>query len=431
MSNRNGSVSKLLHRTQWIFLVVSIIPMVVLAYLCVWHLFPALGEGQADLVASIYTILTLTILLSVLGYIISRKTALSTIEAISKNNRRLTNLLDLVNRLNLTTDQVKIEQEAVRSAARIIDADAVLLYLMNGEALICRHSGGVRLAKGEHVTCRPGRGSAGQAVLSKKVVQLDGPDVPAELPQALSALQGGPTLAIPQFFQDGLFGVLELLRRPGRAPFSTERRQMAEILGQSVASTIINARFHTSQKNFLAHIIELLRLAMESHIVWKDHLQNVTRYASLIGRRLDLSEEARREIHFAAILHDIGLLKLRLGGQLVDQEKCTDLFREHPVLGAELIEPIQVWKQVAPIIRHHHEYCDGSGYPEGLTGEQIPMGSRIIGVVEAYDTMINPDSYAETRSPTEALAELELHIGTRYDERVVGALREVLALEKK
>lgn len=430
MSNQNGSVYKLLHRTQWIFLVVSIIPIVVLAYLCVRYLFPALGEGQTALANSIYIILALTVLLSVLGYIISRRSALNTIETISGNNLRLTNLLGLVNRLNLTTDEVKIEQETVRSAARILDADAVLLYLMEEGKLVCRHNAGVPLTKGEQVICDPGSGAAGQAAISKKVVQLDGPDKPAGLPKTFTALQGGPALAIPLLFQNGLFGVLELLRRPGGTPFSAERSQMAEILGQSVASTIINARFHTSQQNFSAHSIELLRLAMDSHIVWKGHLHNVTRYASLIGRQLELSEEARREIHFAAILHDIGLLKLRLRGRLLDQQKCPDLYREHPVLGAELIEPIQVWGHVAPMIRHHHEYCNGEGYPDGLTGEQIPLGSRIIGVAEAFDAMINPESYAETRTPEEALAELELYSGTRYDERVVGALKEVLAREE-
>jgi HD-GYP domain-containing protein (c-di-GMP phosphodiesterase class II) len=96
-----------------------------------------------------------------------------------------------------------------------------------------------------------------------------------------------------------------------------------------------------------------------------------------------------------------------------------------------MVEPIQVWKNVAPMIRHHHEMCDGSGYPEGLSGEQIPMGSRIIGVVEAFDAMTNPDSYSKNRSPAEALAELELHSGTRYDQRVVGALKEVLDLEEE
>ncbi len=433
MSNGSGAEYKLLHRTQWIFLVVSIIPMVVLAYLCVWHLFPALGKGQATLVNSIYVILGLTILLSVLGYIVSRKTALGTIETISENNHRLTKLLGLVNRMNLTTDEVKVEQEAVRAAARIIDADAVLLYLMDNGELVCRHSTGVQLTRGEQLTCVPGSGPAGLAARSRQVVQLDASektDVPAGRPQALSDLQGGPALAIPQFFQNELFGVLELLRNPGGRPFSTERRQMAEILSQSVAATITSARFHTSQLNFSAHTIELLRLAMDSHIVWKGHLQNVTRYTSLIGRRLDLGEEARREIHFAAILHDIGLLKLRIEGRLLDQQKCPELYQEHPVLGAELVKPILAWKHVAPMIRHHHEFCDGSGYPDGLTKDQTPLGSRIIGVTEAFDAMVNPHSYAETRSPAEALAELDRYSGTRYDERVIGALKEVLELEE-
>jgi putative nucleotidyltransferase with HDIG domain len=156
----------------------------------------------------------------------------------------------------------------------------------------------------------------------------------------------------------------------------------------------------------------------------------VARLCNLISRQLGLDEETRREIHFAAMLHDIGFLKMRDVLVHTDAEGFKDMVKEHPVQGAQLIEPIMVWKDIAPLILHHHEHFDGTGYPQGLKQEEIPLGSRIICVAEVFDAMTNEKSYTVARNKAEAIAELETYSGTRYDSKVVTALVEVLEEEK-
>jgi HD-GYP domain-containing protein (c-di-GMP phosphodiesterase class II) len=96
---------------------------------------------------------------------------------------------------------------------------------------------------------------------------------------------------------------------------------------------------------------------------------------------------------------------------------------KHALIGSRMLGSIRLWKDLAPIVQHHHEWWDGSGYPDGLAGDAIPLPSRIIAVCDAYDAMTSPSGYRETRSPEQALAELEACAGRQFDPSVVAAFR--------
>jgi HD-GYP domain-containing protein (c-di-GMP phosphodiesterase class II) len=242
----------------------------------------------------------------------------------------------------------------------------------------------------------------------------------------LTELKTGSVVAYPMVHQERLVGVLELVRRTGGAAFSDNDQQMLEILGQQATATILNAEFYASQQNYFAHVIELLRLSMENDIVWEGHLHNVARICNMISRKLELDEETRRTIHFAAMLHDIGFLKMRDIVGHVDVEGFSEKIRDHTTLGSLLVEPITVWQDVAPLILYHHELCNGTGYPKGIKREVIPLGARIICVAEVYDAMTNDKAYGITKTKEEAAAELKAAAGTKYDPDVVKALLDVL-----
>lgn len=164
------------------------------------------------------------------------------------------------------------------------------------------------------------------------------------------------------------------------------------------------------------------------------HSQRVRRWAVCIARALDLPDEEIINIDMAASLHDIGKIGvagmiLNKPGELDDYE--FDLIKKHPVIGQKTISSISRLAPIGTIVRHHHESFDGTGYPDGLKGEQIPIGSRIIAVVDAYDAMISDRSYRKAMTRNKALFELRAKAGKQFDPYVVQIFLEFLGLDER
>jgi putative nucleotidyltransferase with HDIG domain len=152
------------------------------------------------------------------------------------------------------------------------------------------------------------------------------------------------------------------------------------------------------------------------------HSAAVARYAREVATMMGLDEREQDLIHTAGLLHDIGKFILP-DSVLFANRKLTDdeweLIKLHPEQGAKLVERIEGYGPVAEIILHHHERFSGGGYPTGIAGERIPLGSRIISVADTYDVMTSRDSYRRPVSSEAALAELRRVAGTQLDPQVV------------
>ncbi|NOT32879.1 MAG: response regulator [Candidatus Eisenbacteria bacterium] len=160
------------------------------------------------------------------------------------------------------------------------------------------------------------------------------------------------------------------------------------------------------------------------------HLRRIAGYGESIASALGLSAAERRIVRFAGILHDIGKIGVResiLGkpGPLTPDE-MTELQR-HAEYGASIIRPMRFAPEVGPIILAHHEHWDGRGYPQGLSGEAIPIGARIIAVVDAWDAMTTDRPYRRQLDRAEAIRRLRAGAGTQWDPRVVEMLLVELA----
>lgn len=154
------------------------------------------------------------------------------------------------------------------------------------------------------------------------------------------------------------------------------------------------------------------------------HSDRLAEMAVALAEEMGVTEEERHVIRLAARLHDIGKIGvpdtvLRKPGELTEEEWA--LMRRHPLIGAEILKPVRQLQNVTPIVRHHQEHFDGTGYPEGLRGEEIPLGARILAVVDAYSAMIDDRAYRKGRPPPQAVNELERHAGTQFDPDVVAA----------
>jgi len=156
------------------------------------------------------------------------------------------------------------------------------------------------------------------------------------------------------------------------------------------------------------------------------HSQRVARYVRAIALQMGLPDELTDTAIFAASLHDIGKIGvpdhvLLKAGRLDDDE--FNWIRKHPEWGWIALRNVNGFEQAALLVLHHHERLDGAGYPSGLRGTEIPLGSRIIAVADSYDALTTNRPYRTARTREEALAELQRCVGTQFDPEVVSAFR--------
>lgn len=159
------------------------------------------------------------------------------------------------------------------------------------------------------------------------------------------------------------------------------------------------------------------------------HSQKVSAYAVIIAQELNLRPAEIEEIRLAALLHDVG--KVGIPEAIINKSGPLDsteweTMKTHPELGARILDPLQTLGPIQQMIRHHHEFYDGTGYPARLDGERIPHGARVIAVADAYDTITSPRTYKKARSTEDALAELERCAASQFDPDIVRAFVEAM-----
>ena len=158
------------------------------------------------------------------------------------------------------------------------------------------------------------------------------------------------------------------------------------------------------------------------------HSLAVANLSRAVGVELVLGEEALEVLALGALLHDVG--KLGVAAAILEKpdpltEEEWKVIKRHPEIGARMIEPLESLSGAIPVIRHHHERPDGSGYPDGLEGDEIPLGARIVAATDAYDAMVRSRPHRESRSPTEAIGELTRGAGSQFDSEVVAIVARV------
>ncbi len=159
------------------------------------------------------------------------------------------------------------------------------------------------------------------------------------------------------------------------------------------------------------------------------HSQKVSAYAALIAEAMGMADGDVEEIRLAGVLHDIGKVAipeaiLNKSGPLNPEEWET--MKSHVHFGAKILEPLAPLTRVREMVLHHHEFFDGSGYPDALTGENIPLGARILAIADAYDTITSERTYKKGRTAHEALAELERCANAQFDGKIVAVFVQTM-----
>jgi len=249
-------------------------------------------------------------------------------------------------------------------------------------------------------------------------------------------------LCVPSYFQDELLGLLLLGRKNNHRDFKQDEVDFFAALASDVAMAIRNAQLF---KNLQLELEKKHRLflhttiALAAAIDAKDHYTHghtsrVTTLSLEIAKRLirdkkeGLDEKFLEHLHIASLLHDIGKIGipesiLNKNGPLDEQE--SDRIKNHPIIGATILTPIKELGDAILGVKYHHEKYDGSGYPEGLKGNNIPLIASIISVADTFDAMTTDRPYRRGLNKDEAMAEIRRVSGKQLDPRIVSVFSEL------
>ena len=213
---------------------------------------------------------------------------------------------------------------------------------------------------------------------------------------------------------------LDMARQKGADDFLPKPFGAAELLN-AVQARLERWRVVHLSGTREAHLqtVTLLANAVEARDLYTGrHVERVRRYAIALARELGWDEEALAVLDFGSLLHDLGKISipdalLNKAGPLSNEE--WDLMRRHTEIGANMIAKVEHLRPAVPYVLFHHEHWDGSGYPQGLSGSEIPIEGRLMAVVDAFDALTTYRPYSAARSPEEAIQRLREGAGTQFD----------------
>ena len=225
-------------------------------------------------------------------------------------------------------------------------------------------------------------------------------------------------LAVPIVSEGEVIGVIEVLNKTDDTKFSKQDLEVLAAVASMSAVAINTARLHKGVLAAYKGTANALAAAIDAKDPYtRGHSQRVMEYTLLAASSLNFSPEELRSLEFASLLHDVGKIGIDTG-ILRKQGSLTNLewlhMRMHTSIGANIIGVSPYMQKAREIVLRHHEKYDGSGYPDGLKGDKIPIGSRLIAVADAFDTMTTNRSYHSSMSIDEALNELTSLSGTQF-----------------
>ncbi|MBN2407673.1 MAG: GAF domain-containing protein [Elusimicrobia bacterium] len=237
-------------------------------------------------------------------------------------------------------------------------------------------------------------------------------------------------ISVPLKIKNKVIGALNVNSDKKDRKFNQRDLRLINILADQAAIAIENIQLYNDMKEMYIGTIETLAKAIDAKDpTTRGHTDRVTKYAVEIAQEMNLPEKLIRNIKFASLIHDIGKIGVKddvllKPGKLTESE--YEDIKKHPLIGEQILAPVEFLTNVAPLVLYHHERYDGNGYLEGLKGEEIPIGARIINVADSFEAMISDRPYSKEMSREAAVKELKDESGKQFDPKVVEAFLRIL-----
>jgi len=255
----------------------------------------------------------------------------------------------------------------------------------------------------------------------------------AQLVDAASPIDSSRLARLVLRSNDRPVGLLDLTRSPDQPGFDSDDRTLLAICASQIAASLDNSRLYRQLKQQNIETIAALAASIDARDPYTaGHSMQVMCYAVRLGEVVGLNADRIEALRYGGLLHDIGKIgvpdAILLKPAPLSSEEM-EIMRAHAVIGVEIVRGIKALRAVLPIIRHHHERIDGAGYPDGLSGDQIPLEARVMAIADAYDTMTSDRAYRRAMSQDEAIAELRRGRGVQWDASLIDQFIDLLRAE--
>ncbi|MBI1819081.1 MAG: response regulator [Nitrospirae bacterium] len=338
-------------------------------------------------------------------------------------NRSLMNEIHLEQLLPKIVDITLKETKADRASIMLLDPE-------KQELTVKAHAGFDEIFP-ELLKKKVGEWVSGKVAQTKEPVLIQG--VQADDPELVHFLKNekiSSSLTVPLVFNEKVIGVLNASKLNESPPFTGSDVDLVSIMSGQAAVAIENAALYEKLFNNYIKTIEALLTAMEvKDLYTQGHSARVSKMSRLLCMEMKLSTKMIEDISISALLHDIGKIGiqdnvLQKPGKLDDLE--TVIMREHPANGVKILRPIDFPLHILESVHAHHEWWNGSGYPRGLKGEEIPLGGRIIAVADTVDSMIGNRVYRKALSLENMKEELQKYAGIQFDAGIINTFLSLL-----
>ncbi|MDD5015182.1 MAG: GAF domain-containing protein [Atribacterota bacterium] len=339
--------------------------------------------------------------------------------------------------LTRTTDLDILLNKIIKYAAIIVKAEAASILLLDKKKneLYFKASLGKKSEEIKKYRVKVGEGIAGWVAQKGKSLVVDDVTKDTRWNKSIDSSTkfiSKSLICVPLILDKEIMGVMEVINKKDNEYFDKNDEEILNSFANQVVIALWNTNIIEDLNNYFIHITEILIQALENESLGpKGHFMRLARLATQIGNKLGITGKDYNDLYYASLLHDIGKIKVNrnidINFNLKDSFNLAQSeISLHPVIGANMLKQINLFKDIIPIIKHHHENYDGTGYPDGLNGEEIPLASRIIAVVEDYTKIIyntSIESYSENET---ALNRLFSFSGTKYDPKVIDTLKEII-----
>jgi GAF domain-containing protein len=352
-----------------------------------------------------------------------------------------TRLMNKLNNVNRGLNRLFSFDEAVnlvgQAAVNLLAADQVIIFLRNPDGSIeSPWSEGLPVAQLDR-TLKSEKDELARLVMGfttpVSIPVVKSSQLPGQFKKLLTGEGVQSMITLPLIYSGQIVGAISCCFRIQRE-LTTLERSVIEAFTSQAAIAMQNAWMHEQMEQGYTDVALALARAMDARDSSISDLSlQVAEWAEETGRRLGLSEKEIKDLHWAALLHNIGKVSvpeevLRKPGSLSEAE--WRVVQQTPVRGEKMIQPLTRFHEVGQIIRHARERFDGNGYPDQYKGEDIPLAARILCVADAFTSMLDDRPYRKARNPQEAMLELEQGSGKQFDPRVVSAFVETVKIEK-
>ncbi len=382
-----------------------------------------------------YTSSEITLLSSMADYLALAIKRIHLYEAIRRSAVESRSLYEISRALGSTLDVKALLDLVVHFAIGVVHGDVASIMLLDEEKeeLIIKASIGLTESVVKKTRVKVGESIAGWVAKTGEALWISDVSKDERFKDLKPREKLAAAICVPLIVKEKILGVLSVGSYYPQRFLESDLRMISTLAGQA-AVAVNNAQLFSRLEELYFLTVKAFVAAIEAKDPYtRGHSERVTRNAVAIAREINLSDEEVKLIETAGLLHDIG--KIGVKEEILNKPSGLtteeyDMVKLHPLIATKIVEEIPTLRKIVPLIAHHHERYDGNGYVNGLKGETIPLGARILAVADAFDAMTSVRPYRAAKSLEKAISELKKNSKTQFDPKIVEVFCKLLEEEE-